>query len=193
MRLREEEGKDEKETHRLSLNFGHDKTLAFGLTALGLAHDDKFPEKGPLDPHRRWRSAELVPFASYMLWKRLECEEAESRIQLVLNGANYGLEPTGCEIDAYGTCALDDFLGTDRVRAALNVSHGDARWKAACEHRVWRVREDGREKTKYELCERLHAPQAAWDKSWNPGVLETSLRHLATNFKIACEAEEKKS
>ena len=130
---REEEGKDEKETYRLSLNFGHDKTLAFGLTALGLAHDDKFPEKGPLDPHRRWRSAELVPFASYMLWKRLECEEAESRIQLVLNGANYGLEPTGCEIDAYRTCALDDFLGTDRVRAALNVSHGDARWKAACE------------------------------------------------------------
>ena len=126
------------DTQRLSLNFGHDKTLAFGLTALGLARDDEFPEKGPFDRHRRWRSAKLVPFASYMLWKRLECgsgsgEEAESRIQLVLNGANYGLEPTGCEIDRYGTCALDDFLGTDKVRAALNVSHGDARWKAACE------------------------------------------------------------
>ena len=132
---REDEKKDGKEQKTLSLNFGHDKTLAFGLTALGLAHDEEFPVEGPVDPHRRWRSARLVMFASYMLWKRLECDGAEgqqSRIQLVLNGANFGLGPTSCEVDEYGTCALDDFLDAERVRAALNVTHGDARWAAAC-------------------------------------------------------------
>ena len=139
--LTQDEGKgDGGEVQRLSLNFGHDKTLAFGLTALGLARDEEFPIEGPVDPHRRWRSARLVMFASYMLWKRLECSGGEdgaegkhSRIQLVLNGANFGLGPTGCKVDKYGTCALDDFLGTERVQAALNVTHGDARWEAACE------------------------------------------------------------
>lgn len=134
----------EDEEKKFSLNFGHDKTLAFGLTALGLAADgdgdgdDAFPPEGPVDPHRSWQSARLVPFASYMLWKRLECGGAEgssgSRIQLILNGANYGLGPTGCAIDEYGTCGFDDFLGTDKVKAALNVTHGGERWKEVCEH-----------------------------------------------------------
>ncbi|KAK7756866.1 hypothetical protein SLS62_001311 [Diatrype stigma] len=130
----------------LSLNFCHDKTLAFGLTALGLAADDAFPPEGPVDRHRSWQTARLVPFASYMLWKRLECGEeggesegessgggsGSSRIQLVLNGANYGLGPTGCAIDEYGTCSFDNFLDTAKVKAALNVTHGDAKWREVC-------------------------------------------------------------
>lgn len=133
----------DEEKKLLSLNFGHDKTLAFGLTALGLAADDAFPPEGPVDRNRSWQTARLVPFASYMLWKRLECGEGDesesssrshsSRIQLVLNGANYGLGPTGCAIDEYGTCRFDDFLSTARVKAALNVTHGDARWREVCD------------------------------------------------------------
>ncbi len=138
------DGGDGDEGPRLSLNFGHDKTLALGLTALGLAADggarEGLPPEGPVDPDRAWRTSQLVPFASYMLWKRLECGgggregDRETRIQLVLNGANYGLGPTGCRVDKYGTCAFDDFLNTPRVKAALNVTHGDARWREVCGH-----------------------------------------------------------
>ncbi|KAI1412131.1 histidine phosphatase superfamily [Hypoxylon sp. FL1857] len=116
---------------KLSLGFGHDKTIALGLTALGLASDKSYPSTGPVDPDRAWRAAKLMPFAAYMFWKRLDCDEGE-RIQLVLNGANFDLGPTGCESDEYGSCVFDDFLGTAKVQAARNLTHGDARWKAAC-------------------------------------------------------------
>ncbi|KAI0379377.1 phosphoglycerate mutase-like protein [Hypomontagnella monticulosa] len=117
---------------KLSLAFGHDKTIALGLTTLGLAADKSYPPTGPVDPGRAWRSAELMPFAGYMLWKRLECGE-EKRVQLVLNGANYGLRPTGCRSDKYGSCAFEDFVNTATVQAAVKLTHGDTRWKAACQ------------------------------------------------------------
>ncbi|KAI5859428.1 phosphoglycerate mutase-like protein [Durotheca rogersii] len=118
----------------LALAFGHDKTIALGIAALGLATDADYPITGPVNPARAWRSAEQTPFAAYMLWKRLECgaRGEESRIQLVLNGANFGLGPAGCASDEYGSCALEDFLAADRVIAALKITHGDARWKASC-------------------------------------------------------------
>ncbi|KAI1469076.1 phosphoglycerate mutase-like protein [Daldinia caldariorum] len=115
---------------KLSLSFGHDKTIALGLTALGLASDE-LPPTGPVDPDRAWRAAKLMPFAANMIWQRLDCD-GHGRIQLILNGANYGLGPVGCEIDNYGSCALGDFLNTTKVQAALNCTHGDERWKEAC-------------------------------------------------------------
>ncbi|KAL7625737.1 hypothetical protein AAE478_004960 [Parahypoxylon ruwenzoriense] len=116
---------------KLSFSFGHDKTIALGLTALGLASDECYPTTGPVNPHRAWKSAEQTPFAAYMLWKRLECH-GEDRIQLVLNDANFGLSPIGCKSDKYGSCAFGDFLSANRVQAALNVTRGDERWAAAC-------------------------------------------------------------
>ncbi|KAI0101415.1 phosphoglycerate mutase-like protein [Hypoxylon sp. NC0597] len=116
---------------KLSLGFGHDKTIALGLTALGLASDESYPPTGPVDPNRAWRAAKLMPFAASMLWRRLDCDEG-ARIQLILNGASFDLAPTGCESDEYGSCALKDFSNTTRVQAALNLTHGDSRWKSAC-------------------------------------------------------------
>ncbi|OTB10928.1 hypothetical protein K445DRAFT_69283 [Daldinia sp. EC12] len=116
---------------KLSLGFGHDKTIALGLTALGLA-SDKLPPTGPVDPDRAWRAAKLMPFAANMVWQRLECDGDRTRIQLLLNGANYGLGPVGCEIDEYGSCALEDFLNTTKVQTALKFTYGDERWKTAC-------------------------------------------------------------
>lgn len=116
---------------RLSLGFGHDKTIAFGLTTLGLASDKSYPPTGPVDPNRAWRSAKLMPFAGHMLWKRLECG-GEKRVQLILNGANFGLRPTGCKSNEYGSCAFEDFMSTARVQAAVKLTHGDARWKDVC-------------------------------------------------------------
>ena len=70
----------------------------------------------------------------------------------------------------------------------LRRSAKDMKWRATCEHRVWRIVEDGREKTKYQLHERFYAPQAVWDRTWT-GVLETSMRPLLTDFKAVCEAK----
>lgn len=115
----------------LSLNFGHDTTIDLGLTALGLAADDVYPAEGPVDPDRAWRTARQVPFAANMVWRGLECG-CERRIQLLLNGANFDLAPSGCQSDAFGTCSLSDFMNSKTVKAALAVKHGDARWQAAC-------------------------------------------------------------
>ncbi|RYP23236.1 hypothetical protein DL766_007533 [Monosporascus sp. MC13-8B] len=122
----------EEDKPNLSLNFGHDKTIALGLTALGLAADKEYPLTGPVNPDRNWRASRQVPFATYMLWRRLECDDDETRIQLILNGANFDLTPTGCGSDWYGSCTFKEFLNTARVDAALNVTHGDKRWEAAC-------------------------------------------------------------
>ncbi|RYP05019.1 hypothetical protein DL764_004094 [Monosporascus ibericus] len=122
----------EEDVPNLSLNFGHDKTIALGLTALGLAADKEYPVTGPVDPDRRWRASRQMPFAAYMLWRRLECDDNDARIQLVLNGANFDLNPTGCESNRYGSCNFEAFLNTKRVEAALSVTHGDERWEAAC-------------------------------------------------------------
>ncbi|KAI1139078.1 phosphoglycerate mutase-like protein [Hypoxylon sp. FL0543] len=116
---------------KLSLGFGHDKTIALGLTALGLASDKSYPPTGPVNPDRAWRAAKLMPFAAYMLWERLDCDEGE-RIQLILNGAKFDIGPAGCESDEYGSCAFESFFNTTKVQAALNLRHGDSRWKAAC-------------------------------------------------------------
>ncbi|KAI6083057.1 phosphoglycerate mutase-like protein [Hypoxylon rubiginosum] len=116
---------------KLSFGFGHDKTIALGLTALGLAADKSYPPTGPVNPDRSWRAAKQMPFAANMLFKRLECAE-EDRVQLTLNGANFDLGPIGCESDEFGSCAFEDFLSTTKVQAAMNVTHGDERWKSAC-------------------------------------------------------------
>ncbi|KAI1872100.1 uncharacterized protein JN550_004303 [Neoarthrinium moseri] len=115
----------------LSLNFGHDTTIDLGLTALGLAADSEYPAEGPVNATRLWRTAKQVPFAAQMLWRGLSCD-GEKRIQLLLNEANFDLGPTGCESDDYGSCSLADFVAAGTVQAALNVTHGDARWNAAC-------------------------------------------------------------
>ncbi|CAJ2505129.1 Uu.00g125230.m01.CDS01 [Anthostomella pinea] len=119
----------------LSLNFGHDTTIDLGLTALGLAMDSEYPTEGPVNATRAWRTSNQVPFAAQMLWRGLSCSGGdgdEKRIQLLLNEANFDLGPTGCASDGFGSCSLADFVATDRVRAALNVTHGDERWDAAC-------------------------------------------------------------
>jgi hypothetical protein len=115
----------------LSLNFGHDTTIDLGLTALGLAADPDYPADGPVNATRAWRTAKQVPFAAQMLWTSLSCG-GESRIQLLLNEANFDLSPTGCASDEYGTCELAEFVAASKVQAALNVTHDDARWAAAC-------------------------------------------------------------
>lgn len=115
----------------LSLNFGHDTTIDLGLTALGLAADPAYPPEGPVNATRAWRTANQVPFAAQMFWRSLSCGD-DTRIQLLLNEANFDLSPTGCQSDEYGTCSFEEFLAADTVSAALNVTHGDARWTAAC-------------------------------------------------------------
>ncbi|KAI0886755.1 phosphoglycerate mutase-like protein [Annulohypoxylon maeteangense] len=116
---------------KLSLGFGHDKTIALGLTALGLASDKSYPSTGPADPDREWQAGKLMPFGASMFWKRLDCGD-ERRIQLIMDGANFGLGETGCKIDKYGSCTFEDFRKTAAVKAALKVTHDNKRWKKVC-------------------------------------------------------------
>ncbi|KAH8651089.1 histidine phosphatase superfamily [Xylariales sp. PMI_506] len=122
---------DDSTAPNLSLNFGHDTTIDLGLTALGLAYDASYPVDGPVNATRAWRTANQVPFAAQMLWSKLSCGE-ESRVQLLLNEANFDLSPTGCESDEYGTCTLDAFVNTEKVQTALGVTYGDDAWDSAC-------------------------------------------------------------
>lgn len=115
----------------LSMNFAHDTTIDMGLTALGLANDTLYPATGPADPSRKWKTSTQVPFAAQMLWTRLDCG-GEQRIQLLQNGANFDLSPTGCTSDLYGTCSLEDFLATSNVKEAQSIVQGDVTWSAAC-------------------------------------------------------------
>ncbi|KAI1378085.1 phosphoglycerate mutase-like protein [Hypoxylon crocopeplum] len=117
---------------KLSFGFGHDKTISLGITALGLASDKSYPSAGPVDPDRAWRAAKQTPFAAYMFWQRLECGK-EKRVQLIVNGANFDLGPTGCKSDEYGSCTSKDFLNTASVQAARNSIYGDDRWESACQ------------------------------------------------------------
>jgi acid phosphatase len=121
----------EKSGPNLSLNFGHDTTIDMGLTALGLAADPAYPPEGPVNATRAWRTANQVPFAAQMFWRSLSCGE-DTRIQLLLNEANFDLSPTGCKSDSYGTCSFVEFISTNTIQAALNVTHDDAVWEAAC-------------------------------------------------------------
>lgn len=123
---------DKEGEDNLSLNFGHDTTLDLLLAALQLAQDSHFPANGPVDPNRAWRTARQVPFAAQMLFRGLDCAGGEQRIQLLLNEANFDLSPSGCESDDYGTCKMSDFIASETVKAALAVTHGDARWQAVC-------------------------------------------------------------
>lgn len=61
--------------------------------------------------------------------------------------------------------------------------------RATSDHRVWRVAEDEYERTKYELCEKFYASKMPWDRSLNPGIMETSTREFAKKFKRVCEEE----
>jgi acid phosphatase len=115
----------------LALNFGHDTTIDLGLTALGLAYDAEYPADGPVNATRNWRTSTQVPFAAQMFWQKLSCD-GDSRLQLLLNEANFDLGPTGCCSDEYGTCVFDDFKSSDVVKAALDVTYGDQRWDSAC-------------------------------------------------------------
>ena len=78
------------------------------------------------------------------------------------------------------------------LKFSLSRSAKGLKYSATSDHRVWRVVEDDREQTKYEVCERFYATQRLWDRSLNPGIMELSTRELAKEFKRVCEAEAQK-
>lgn len=117
----------------LSLNFGHDTTVALTLTALGLSYDEHYAASGPPQADRKWRTAHQEPFAAQMLFKLLECGGSSGkRIQLSLNDANVDLQSSGCSSDAYGSCSFDDFLSSERVQAALRIEYNGTEWQSVC-------------------------------------------------------------
>ncbi|KIJ66951.1 hypothetical protein HYDPIDRAFT_85676 [Hydnomerulius pinastri MD-312] len=119
----------------LYLEFGHDTTIDNALTALGLAKDKQpLPASGPVDPNRKWRTSNQVPFAAKMVWEKFTCSSsfAGPQIRLMLNDAVLPL--TICsktrQDRSYGTCALDAFVSANNF--STSVQWGDATWNATC-------------------------------------------------------------
>lgn len=117
----------------LFFDFAHDTTVDLILTTLGLAYDESYPVRGPVNPARRWRTSYQVPFAAQMEWRKVTCPGSAKKdmIQLHMNKAPFDLKPV-CKTDKFGGCDLQEFLDSDRVKKANAVQVGDAVWNAAC-------------------------------------------------------------
>ncbi|TFK49614.1 phosphoglycerate mutase-like protein [Heliocybe sulcata] len=117
------------------LEFGHDTTIDMILTALGLAKDTPpLSASGPVNPNRKFRTSNQVPFAAQMVWEKFTCSSSFQgpQIRLVLNDAPLPL--TTCaqskEDKAYGTCSFDAFVSSNNF--STSISWGDAAWNSTC-------------------------------------------------------------
>ncbi|KAI0073451.1 phosphoglycerate mutase-like protein [Panus rudis PR-1116 ss-1] len=115
------------------LEFGHDTTIDFTLTGLGLAKDTPpLPVKGPVPAKRKWRTSTQVPFAAQMVWEKFSCSRSFKgpQVRLVLNDAPFPLSICKKMDKTYGTCSLDDFVASNAK--ATSLQWGDATWNATC-------------------------------------------------------------
>ncbi len=115
------------------LEFGHDTTIDLALTALGLAADSPpISPKGPVKSSRKFRTTDQVPFAAQMAWEKFSCTKSFEgpQIRLVLNDAPFPLSTCKHADRRYGSCALDDFVATNKE--SVQHAWGDARWNATC-------------------------------------------------------------
>ncbi|CEL61834.1 hypothetical protein RSOLAG1IB_04584 [Rhizoctonia solani AG-1 IB] len=118
------------------VSFGHDTTIDFALTALGLAKDTP-----PLSPSvsspkasRKWRTTNQVPFGAQMLFEKFTCTSSAKgpQIRLILNDSPLSIPSCAkTSLDKkLGSCSLDTFITANAVSTAINW--GDLNWNATC-------------------------------------------------------------
>ncbi|KAH7906747.1 phosphoglycerate mutase-like protein [Hygrophoropsis aurantiaca] len=116
------------------LEFGHDTTIIFALAALGLAKDDPPLGPGGMDPRRKFRTSDQVPFAANMVWERITCGTSFSgpQIRLVLNERTFPLDVCAKteEDEVYGTCSLENFVAANKF--STGIEYDDRFWKDTC-------------------------------------------------------------
>ncbi|KAH7335295.1 phosphoglycerate mutase-like protein [Rhizoctonia solani] len=118
------------------VSFGHDTTIDFALTSLGLAKDTP-----PLSPNvsspksnRKWRTTNQVPFGAQMLFEKFTCISSAKgpQIRLILNDSPFSLSSCAkTSLDKkLGACSLEAFVTANAVNTAINW--GDAKWNTTC-------------------------------------------------------------
>lgn len=124
-----------KSTNSL-ISFGHDTTVDFALTALGLAKDSPSLSPNVSSPKssRKWRTTDQVPFATQMIFEKFTCSSSAKgpQIRLVLNDSPFPMPSCAkTSLDKkLGACSLDAFVTANAASTA--ISWGDAQWNATC-------------------------------------------------------------
>ncbi|KAF8757747.1 Phosphoglycerate mutase-like protein [Rhizoctonia solani] len=108
------------------VSFGHDTTIDFALTALGLAKDTP-----PLSPNvsspksnRKWRTTNQVPFGAQMIFEKFTCTSSAKgpQIRLILNDSP--LLMSSCAKTSLdkklGACSLDAFVSANAASTGIN-------------------------------------------------------------------------
>lgn len=111
--------------HRFYVDFTHDSVIANVLGALDLPDFKKdLPVLKP-DPERKYKTSEIVPFASRLIVERLQCGGGEQQqqqggtkyVRMILNDR---IIPLGqleqCEKRQDGMCSVDAFLKSQQDR-----------------------------------------------------------------------------
>ncbi|KAH7906749.1 phosphoglycerate mutase-like protein [Hygrophoropsis aurantiaca] len=116
------------------LEFGHDSTITFAMAAIGLAEDKPPLSPDAMNPSRKWRTSDQVPFAANMVWERFTCKKSFNgpQIRMVLNEQTFPLDTCAktAEDKAYGTCSLANFVAANKF--STNIKYGDKFWKDTC-------------------------------------------------------------
>ncbi|KAH7913208.1 phosphoglycerate mutase-like protein [Hygrophoropsis aurantiaca] len=118
----------------LYLEFGHDATINFAMAAIGLAQDEPPLNPYAIDPFRKWRTSNQVPFAANMVWERFSCHKSfkEPQIRLILNEEIFPLEKCAkTNADrTHGTCSLANFITANKF--STDIKYGDQFWNDTC-------------------------------------------------------------
>ncbi|CAE6525056.1 unnamed protein product [Rhizoctonia solani] len=118
------------------VSFGHDTTIDFALTSLGLAKDmpSLSPNVSSPKSSRKWRTTNQVPFGAQMLFEKFTCISSAKgpQIRLILNDSPFPLPSCAkTSLDKkLGSCSLDAFVTANTVNTS--ISWGDAKWNATC-------------------------------------------------------------
>ncbi|KAH7913207.1 histidine phosphatase superfamily, partial [Hygrophoropsis aurantiaca] len=116
------------------LEFGHDATINVAMAAIGLAEDEPPLNPNAIDPFRKWRTSDQVPFAANMVWERFSCYKSFKgpQIRLVLNEETFPLDKCAkTDRDKmHGTCSLTNFIAANKF--STDIKYGDQFWNDTC-------------------------------------------------------------
>ncbi|KDN42812.1 hypothetical protein RSAG8_06566, partial [Rhizoctonia solani AG-8 WAC10335] len=107
------------------ISFGHDTTIDFALTALGLAKDTPAlsPKVSSPKPSRKWRTINQVPFGAQMLFEKFTCASSAQgpQIRLILNDSPFPMPScVKTSLDKkLAACSLDAFVTANAANIAI--------------------------------------------------------------------------
>ncbi|KAG6333295.1 hypothetical protein ID866_5791 [Astraeus odoratus] len=122
------------DAQELYLEFAHDTTVLYALSAMSLNKDKvPLPSDHILFP-RKFQTSQQAPFAARMIWERFSCKKSFDgpQVRLLLNGETFPLSicQKSLKDKKYGTCSVSEFVEANTF--STNIHYGDETWNAAC-------------------------------------------------------------